>query len=59
MDHDRSDGEALGPQEYTAIRMEVVEWSKAMEKTVIDKVRNKRVFLVAATLRPETMSVSL
>ncbi|KAF7320806.1 hypothetical protein HMN09_00167000 [Mycena chlorophos] len=55
MDHDRSDGEALGPQEYTAIKMEVVEWSDAAKAAFEGKVGGRKVFLVAATLRPETM----
>lgn len=59
MDHDRSDGEALGPQEYTGIKMEVVQWSKAVQDVIGDKLKGKRVYLVAATLRPETMYVSL
>ena len=56
MDHDRSEGEALGPQEYTAIKMEVVSWSNPeTEKQVNEKVGSRKVFFVAATLRPETM----
>jgi leucyl-tRNA synthetase len=55
MDHDRSDGEALGPQEYTGVKMEVLEWSKSAQAAIGEKLKGKRVFLVAATLRPETM----
>ncbi|CEP16505.1 hypothetical protein [Parasitella parasitica] len=58
MDHDRSSGEAVGPQDYTAIKMKVLDWSaKAQEKLAeySDKLKGKNVFLVAATLRPETM----
>ncbi|KAJ7584921.1 hypothetical protein C8J56DRAFT_829117 [Mycena floridula] len=55
MDHDRSDGEALGPQEYTGIKMEVVDWSPAAKALIEGKVGGRKVFLVAATLRPETM----
>ncbi|KAL6308866.1 leucine-tRNA ligase [Sparassis latifolia] len=55
MDHDRSEGEALGPQEYTGIKMEVVHWSEAAKQQVVSKVGGRKVFLVAATLRPETM----
>lgn len=56
MDHDRSEGEALGPQEYTAVKMEVVSWpNPEIEKQVNEKVGGRKVFLVAATLRPETM----
>ncbi|OCH88938.1 leucine-tRNA ligase [Obba rivulosa] len=55
MDHDRSEGEAVGPLEYTGIKMEVVSWSDAAAKQVEGKVGARKVFLVAATLRPETM----
>ena len=55
MDHDRSEGEALGPQEYTGIKMEVVEWSPAGESALKGKLNGRKVYLVAATLRPETM----
>ncbi|KAI3914548.1 hypothetical protein MKW92_008847 [Papaver armeniacum] len=50
-DHDRASGEGVLPQEYTLIKMEVVS-------PFPDKMRSlegKRVFLAAATLRPETM----
>ncbi|KAI8985496.1 leucyl-tRNA synthetase [Pilobolus umbonatus] len=53
MDHDRSSGEAVGPQEYTGIKMEVLEWSESAAK-VLKSIKHK-VYLVAATLRPETM----
>ncbi|TBU31232.1 leucine-tRNA ligase [Dichomitus squalens] len=55
MDHDRSEGEALGPTEYTGIKMEVVGFPDAAEKVIREKVGSRKVFLVAATLRPETM----
>lgn len=55
MDHDRSDGEALGPQEYTGVKMEVVSWSDAAKALIAEKVGGRKVFFVAATLRPETM----
>lgn len=58
MDHDRSDGEGIGPQEYTGIKMEVLEWSTAAKEAIENKVGDRKVFLVAATLRPETMYVS-
>jgi leucyl-tRNA synthetase len=57
MDHDRSDGEGVGPQEYTAIKMQVIEWSAAAQKVLGAKLSGRNVFLVAATLRPETMCV--
>ncbi len=57
MDHDRQDGEALGPQEYTGIRLEVVDWSPAAKAIIEGKVGGRKVYMVAATLRPETMYV--
>lgn len=48
MDHDRSSGEGVGPQEYTLIKMKVV-------KPLAKLPKGKEVYLVAATLRPETM----
>ncbi|KAI0031473.1 leucyl-tRNA synthetase [Vararia minispora EC-137] len=55
MDHDRQEGEAIGPQEYTGIKMEIVEWSPEAKTAIADKIGGRKVFLVAATLRPETM----
>ncbi|KAH8924540.1 leucine-tRNA ligase [Atractiella rhizophila] len=54
MDHDRSSGEGVGPQEYTGIKMEVVEWGERAEE-IKNIVEGKKVFFIAATLRPETM----
>ncbi|CAG9765535.1 unnamed protein product [Ceutorhynchus assimilis] len=48
MDHDRSSGEGAGPQEYTLIKMQVLD-------PVSPVFASKPVYLVAATLRPETM----
>jgi len=50
-DHDRAEGEGVLPQEYTLIKIEVIEQNAVMK----EKLEGKRVFLVAATLRPETM----
>lgn len=50
-DHDRAEGEGVLPQEYTLIKIEVIEQNAVMK----EKLAGKRVFLVAATLRPETM----
>ncbi|KAF5325592.1 hypothetical protein D9611_000840 [Ephemerocybe angulata] len=55
MDHDRQDGEGVGPQEYTGVKMEVVQWSPEAEALISNKVGNRKIYLVAATLRPETM----
>jgi len=49
-DHDRSQGEGVGPQEYTIIKIEVMELTGKLES-----LKGKKVFLAAATLRPETM----
>eukprot|EP00004_Rigifila_ramosa_P013703 TRINITY_DN3058_c0_g1_i1.p1 TRINITY_DN3058_c0_g1~~TRINITY_DN3058_c0_g1_i1.p1 ORF type:complete len:1171 (+),score=294.12 TRINITY_DN3058_c0_g1_i1:364-3513(+) len=50
-DHDRATGEGVGPQEYTAIKLRVVEpWPAALAP-----LKGREVFCVAATLRPETM----
>uniref|UniRef100_A0A8B9ZHL6 Leucine--tRNA ligase, cytoplasmic n=1 Tax=Anas platyrhynchos TaxID=8839 RepID=A0A8B9ZHL6_ANAPL len=51
MDHDRQTGEGVGPQEYTLIKMKVLEPYPAK----LSGLRGKNIFLVAATLRPETM----
>lgn len=53
MDHDRSQGEAVGPQEYTALKLKVLKWSPAAEEKF--KSIDGSVYLVPATLRPETM----
>lgn len=50
MDHDRSSGEGVAPQEYTLIKMKIQELTGKL--SVLSK---KNVYLVAATLRPETM----
>ncbi|RKP15315.1 hypothetical protein BJ684DRAFT_18358 [Piptocephalis cylindrospora] len=58
MDHDRKSGEGIGPQEYTVIRMAVDTWApaavEAMKEANFD-LGSRSVYLVAATLRPETM----
>ena len=51
MDHDRSSGEGVGPQEYTLIKMKV---TGAMTGKLASLAK-ENVYLVAATLRPETM----
>lgn len=53
MDHDRASGERMGPQEYTAIKMKVIEWGPHADE-VKAKVAGKDVYFVAATLRSET-----
>ncbi|WWC58822.1 leucine-tRNA ligase [Kwoniella dejecticola CBS 10117] len=55
MDHDRQSGEAVNPQEYTAVKMEVLEWGPEVSSEIKQAVGGKKVWMVAATLRPETM----
>ena len=50
MDHDRQSGEGVGPQEYTLIKMKVLD----PKPQKLSKFKEE-IFLVAATLRPETM----
>ena len=54
-DHDRSCGEGLGPQEYTLIKLKLLDGDKipATIKKLFEEKKN--IYLVAATLRPETM----
>ncbi|KAI8885081.1 leucyl-tRNA synthetase [Backusella circina FSU 941] len=58
MDHDRSSGEGVGPQDYTGIKMQVTDWSELAQQALSqykDALKGKKVYMVAATLRPETM----
>jgi leucyl-tRNA synthetase len=50
-DHDRASGEGVGPQEYTLIKLELQQPFPAELAHLADK----KVYLPAATLRPETM----
>ena len=56
-DHDRAEGEGVNPQEYTLIKLRVKEipehWT-CQKAEALDAL-DAPVFLVAATLRPETM----
>ena len=59
-DHDRSEGEGVGPQEYVLIKLKVLEPDHGQErhdkmKALLEKYGDKGVYLVPATLRPETM----
>lgn len=56
MDHDRAEGEAVNPQEYTALKLRVLEWAPRAAEAIKGKVpEGSDIFLVPATLRPETM----
>jgi len=59
-DHDRSEGEGVGPQEYVLIKLRVLppdhgQARHAKMEALLAKCGDKPVFLVPATLRPETM----
>jgi leucyl-tRNA synthetase len=49
-DHDRASGEGVGPQDYTIIKLRVLELSGKLSA-----LEGRNVFLAPATLRPETM----
>lgn len=52
-DHDRSSGEGVQPQEYTLIKMKLLQLPDIPDASEL--FGGKEVFLPAATLRPETM----
>ena len=52
-DHDRSEGEGVGVQEYTTIKLKVV--GGKINEELKKLVETKNVYLIAGTLRPETM----
>ncbi|GFH53005.1 hypothetical protein CTEN210_09481 [Chaetoceros tenuissimus] len=53
-DHDRSEGEEVGPQEYVLIKLKVLEPDHGQARH--DKMKALLgIYLVPATLRPETM----
>lgn len=52
MDHDRSTGEGVAPQEYTLIKLKLEQpYPESLAKLNL----KEEVYLVPATLRPETM----
>lgn len=56
MDHDRTEGEGVGPQEYTALKLKVKEWAPQAAEALQGKIPDSAsVYFVPATLRPETM----
>ncbi|KAK5661310.1 hypothetical protein OQA88_11205 [Cercophora sp. LCS_1] len=56
MDHDRGEGEGVLPQEYTALKLKVLEWAPKAAEAIKGKIpEDANVYLVPATLRPETM----
>ncbi|MEN2498133.1 MAG: hypothetical protein MHMPM18_002451, partial [Marteilia pararefringens] len=59
MDHDLSAGEGVLPQMYTVIKLRVKEFSSSptLTKIISDRkiAKNNSIFLLCATLRPETL----
>ncbi|KAL8947515.1 MAG: hypothetical protein Q9222_006210, partial [Ikaeria aurantiellina] len=56
MDHDRTEGEGVAPQEYTAMKLRVKEWAPEASKILEGKIpESAKVYFIPATLRPETM----
>ncbi|KAL5109316.1 Leucine--tRNA ligase cytoplasmic [Taenia crassiceps] len=53
MDHERAVGEGVCPMEYTLIKLEIISKVPGKIKEVLKE--NEKVYLLAATLRPETM----
>ncbi|KAJ1753954.1 cytosolic leucyl tRNA synthetase, partial [Coemansia sp. RSA 1591] len=47
MDHDRQSGEGVGAQEYTCIKMQVLNWSEAAQAVAgsIPELKGKKVFM--------------
>jgi leucyl-tRNA synthetase len=54
-DHDRSEGEGVGTQEYTLVKMRILENLPEKLRKLKEAHPEKEIYLVAATLRPETM----
>lgn len=54
-DHDRASGEGVCPQEYTLIKLKISNPSSNRFISNFPALVEKNLFLVAATLRPETM----
>jgi len=56
LDHDRAEGESVRVQEYIALKCKVKQWSEKAQQILSDKLpSDANVFMVPATLRPETM----
>ncbi|KAI9852077.1 MAG: cytosolic leucyl tRNA synthetase [Thelocarpon superellum] len=56
MDHDRSEGEGVLAQKYTGLKLKVLELASVAAALVASKLpTGGHCYLIAATLRPETM----
>ena len=53
MDHDRQSGEGVEPKEYINIKLELIQSPAFSAK--FPELKERKVFLIAGTLRPETM----
>ncbi|KAF2075235.1 hypothetical protein CYY_003453 [Polysphondylium violaceum] len=52
-DHERAQGEGVAPQNYTLIKLQVIDPVPEVLKPIADS--GKKIYLVPGTLRPETM----
>ena len=55
MDHDRQSGEGVGAQEYLAVKIVVNQVGPNASPELTQLVKDSKVYLLAGTLRPETM----
>lgn len=58
LDHDRASGEGILTQEYLGLKCKVVRWSERAQEVVSSNGNipsNAEIFMIPATLRPETM----
>ncbi|ODV88620.1 hypothetical protein CANCADRAFT_125746 [Tortispora caseinolytica NRRL Y-17796] len=55
MDHDRASGEGVRPQEYTAIKIRLLSIPEKLAPLISALDSSSKIYLIAATLRPETM----
>ncbi|EME32838.1 leucyl-tRNA synthetase [Galdieria sulphuraria] len=53
-DHDRASGEGAGPLEYIGVKLQLEE-ETVESHAVLKSLKRKPIFLIAATLRPETI----
>lgn len=54
-DHDRASGEGVGPQEYTIVKLLVIQPYPENSPLNHPSLAGKNIYLAPATLRPETM----
>jgi leucyl-tRNA synthetase len=54
-DHDRAEGEGVTSQDYVLIKIRLLDLPQEVKDAVKDDKKQEKIFLAAATLRPETM----